>query len=699
MLKNIINYFTRELDYFIFYKIRKYLSYVLNLTLYFNKKYLYTINHKRIALNYLYFSFWTALSGTTLATMIRLELAYPGSHFFKGDSLKYLQVITAHGLIMVFFVVIPIIFGFFANFFIPYHIGSKDVAFPRLNSIGFWIQPAGYFLLAKTSFLRPLTHYIKDSKSNYDSYIKHSGLDLTNLTLTRSLRRFDTSKTNFGSIIDAKKPSLSSNFKENLGSSYLKSTSCGNTDFNIISKTPLYGIQKDKLYTLTGRDLTLYGSTSPNKWSFFYGLSNGLFNKFRGDIKSNSFFTDTKFITCPSAGQVLSGWTFITPFSGKTRYTGAGAQDIAILSVIFAGISTTLSFTNLLITRRTLSMPGLRYRKALIPFLSISLFLVMRMLTLITPVLGAAMIMLYFDRHYNTSFFDYSYGGDTVLFHHLFWFFGHPEVYVILIPAFGIVNMLIPFYNHRRMASKNHLIWATYIMGYMGFLVWGHHMYLIGLDHRSRSMYSTITVMISLPAIVKIVNWTLTFLNSAVKYDTPLLFVFSFFLFFLCGGLTGLWLSHVGLNVFVHDTFYVVAHFHFMFSCSIFSAVFAAIYYYFFIIFGKKYNRPYSYLHLFYWFTGQWLTFLPLFWVGYNGLPRRYHDYPLMFAGWQGIATTGHILNIISVFFFFLVLLDSNFYNKEEVPNNFSIPRFYKRVQFFLYKVTYRKFILKKNLI
>ncbi len=154
-----------------------------------------------------------------------------------------------------------------------------------------------------------------------------------------------------------------------------------------------------------------------------------------------------------------------------------------------------------------------------------------------------------------------------------------------------------------------------------------------------------------------------------------------------------MWLSHVGLNMYGHDTFYVVAHFHFLFSCSTFSAVFAGIYYYFYVIFGRRYNRPYSYFHLFYWFAGQWLTFLPLFWVGYNGLPRRYHDYPLMFAGWQGLSTTGHLLNVISIFFFFLVILESSFYSTEEVPNNFAIPRQYKRVQYLLFKITYKKYL------
>ena len=297
--------------------------------------------------------------------------------------------------------------------------------------------------------------------------------------------------------------------------------------------------------------------------------------------------------------------------------------------------------------------------------------------------------MLILDRHWNTSFFDYAYGGDVVLFQHLFWFFGHPEVYVVIIPAFGIVNMLLPAYNTRRIASKHHLIWATYIMAYMGFLVWGHHMYLVGLDHRSRSMYSTVTVMISLPAIVKLVNWTLSMLNGALKVDLAMLFVNSFFFFFLCGGLTGMWLSHVGLNVYVHDTFYVVAHFHFMFSASTFSAVFAAVYYYFHVVFGVTYSRVFGYLHLIYWTFGQWLTFLPLFWVGYNGLPRRYHDYPLAYLGWHGLSSIGHLLTIISGIFFFLMLADSAIERKIATNLHLGIPRFNKRILYYIYKITF----------
>lgn len=592
----------------------------------------------------------SGMAGTVLATMIRLELAMPGSFFFKYDSVRYLQVITAHGLTMIFFVVIPLIFGAFANFLIPYHIGSKDVAFPRLNSLGFWLLPSGYVLLAKPAFIRSEFQKIYDIKTHYFGFIKKPIYYNFNAPLTNKNHTDTTLQTsNVSKIQETEK--LNYKFFEN----------------------PVKGLI-----------LPFVINVSDSLWFLTTQVTKKRIKKKATAKTSNSTLT-------------MSGWTFITPFSSKTRFTGLGAQDIAIISVILSGLSTTISFTNLLITRRTLSAPGLRNRRVLIPFLSITLFLVMRMLALITPVLGAAMIMLLLDRHWNTTFFDYAYGGDIVLFNHLFWFFGHPEVYVVILPAFGIVNMLLPYYNTRRIASKHHLIWATYIMGYMGFLVWGHHMYLVGLDHRSRSLYSTVTVMISLPAIVKLVNWTLTILNGALKVDTAILFVNSFFFFFLCGGLTGMWLSHVGLNVYVHDTFYVVAHFHFMFSSSTFSAVFAAIYYYYSVLFGIKYSKIFSILHLIYWTCGQWLTFLPLFWIGYNGLPRRYHDYPLFYMGWHGLSTIGHFLVLISILFFFIGIMESFLEKKIHTHNTLGIPRFNKRINYYLFKIRYNQYVVNIN--
>lgn len=600
---------------------------------YFNKKYIYTINHKRIALNYLYFSMLSGFSGMSLATMIRVELSQPGSHFFKGDSIKYLQVITAHGLIMVFFVVVPLVFGFFANFFIPYHIGSKDVSFPRINSFGFWILFAGYVLLCKVAFFR------KSLFNYFDAY---------------------ESFTEFVSKKKRKK--------------------------NIFKKTEYMWIQDEKFATAT-----------PDKKKYVHAPSYAKMNH-ADDSTNTHWFYDanqleglkkkyTYTVQCSNSGYTMTGWTFITPFSSKLKYTGFGAHDIAVVSIIFAGFTTTLSLTNLLITRRVLAMPGLKNKKSLIPFLSISLFLTMRMLAIITPVLGAAMIMLEMDRHWRTSFFDYAYGGDPILFQHLFWFFGHPEVYVIIIPAFGIINMVLPQSNFRRIASKNHLIWATYIMAYMGFLVWGHHMYLIGLDHKARSFYSTITIMISLPAVVKIVNWTLTLLNGALIITPQLLFAFSFITFFLSGGLTGMWLSHVGLNIYVHDTFYVVAHFHFMFSASTFSAIFCGIYYYFHVIFNVKLLRFFAYAHWLYWTIGQWTTFLPLYYVGYNGLPRRYHDYPAVYTGWHSLSSMGHVTTVFSIFFFFMTIVDSKLSHLTHSSYTYGVPRLSKRVNYYLFKI------------
>jgi len=630
---------------------------------YILKKYIYTINHKRIGLNYLYFSMMTGLSGAALATMIRLELAYPGSPFFKGDSLRYLHVITAHGLIMVFFVVVPILFGAFANFLIPFHVGSKDVAFPRLNSIAFWILPCGYLLVSKTAFLKPM-------------YWRYYNKNACRLELTSKKR---------------KKINLSFNDESIFNFKYL---------LNYIEKER-YILHVQKFKANPGEDpekgRKAYDkkhvgesvSYIPLKLSYWHSLISYPESFFRvvKRVISNNKRKKVQYSKCSDRTQVVSGWTFVTPFSSNLKFTGLGSQDILIVSVIFAGISSTVGFTNLLVTRRTLSMPGLRNRRILLPFITISLFLTMRMLAIVTPVLGAAMIMLFMDRHWQTTFFEFVYGGDTVLFQHLFWFFGHPEVYILIIPTFGFINMIIPYINTRRVASKHHLVWAVYVMAYMGFLVWGHHMYLVGLDHRSRSLYSTITVMISLPATIKMVNWTLSLLSGALKVSLLLYFCIAYIVVFVVGGFTGMWLSHVALNVSMHDTFYVIAHFHLMLSGATMTGIFAGVYYYFVALFGLKYSRVFAYFHFIYYVGGQWLTFLPMFWLGFSGLPRRVHDYPVVFMGWQGMATSGHVITLVGIIFFFLMLIDSHVEKKVAIHKHLGIPRWHKRVQYYVYKI------------
>jgi heme/copper-type cytochrome/quinol oxidase subunit 1 len=620
---------------------------------YLFKKYVYTINHKRIAINYFYFSMWTGLSGALLATMIRLEMAYPGSPFFKGDSIRYLQVLSAHGLIMVFFVVVPLLFGAFANFLIPYHVGSKDVAFPRLNSIGFWIQPLAFVLIAKVAFLRSQYWHYYDKTSFF--------LPILEKTKKRSLFQY-----------------LSENISLNSNPFF--------TDASFFFHT--WRSRKSSKFD----DYSVF-SFSPLKLTFMesvIALPESLW--YLADKVSSSRRRKVYFTKCSNRALTTSGWTFITPLSSQTKYTGVGAQDVLLFSVVLAGISTTISFTNLLITRRTLVAPGLRNRRVLIPFVTIAILLTLRMLAIVTPILGAAVIMVLLDRHWQTAFFDFTYGGDPILFQHLFWFFGHPEVYILIIPTFGITNVIIPHATTRRLSSKHHMVWAIYVMAYMGYVVWGHHMYLVGLDHRSRNMYSTITIMISLPATIKVVNWTLTFSNSAVRIDTPFIFTIAYIFFFLVGGFTGMWLSHVGLNISMHDTFYVVAHFHLMLAGVTVTGIFAGTYYYYYQIFGLKYNRNLSYAHFIYYVCGIWVTFIPIFYLGFAGLPRRIHDFPAIFLGWQGMATCGHFLTMIGVAFFFLNVFVSRLERKSYLSYSLGITRWQKRIHYYLYKIKWNQY-------
>ena len=616
---------------------------------YILKKYVYTINHKRIAINYFIFSMWTALSGAALATMIRMELAFPGSPFFKGDSTRYLQTITAHGLIMVFFVVVPILFGGFANFLIPYHVGSKDVAYPRLNSIGFWIQPFAFLLVAKTAILRPQFWKYYDKTTSYY-------------------------------------PMLDKNHKKDFISEYSN---------NILSSKNTNNLSiQENIIPFKTKNSTFDGYVNSTQSSFKLFFWNNVLNYpesfWYSVIRLSNQRRKKVYVTkCSDRTATTSGWAFITPFSCNTKFTRVGSQDLLIVAVVLAGVSSTISFTNLLITRRTLAMPGLRNRRVLLPFITISLLLTLRMLAIVTPVLGASMFMLLMDRHWQTTFFEFVYGGDTVLFQHLFWFFGHPEVYILIIPTFGIVNMTLPFLNTRRVASKHHLIWAIYVMAYMGFVVWGHHMYLVGLDHRSRSLYSTITIMISLPATIKVVNWTLTLINGALKVDVVLAWSMAYIMVFLVGGFTGMWLSHVALNISMHDTFFVIGHFHLMLSGVVLVGSFTGFYYYFGALFGIKYSRFFAYMHLIYYNGGIWLTFVPMFWLGFSGMPRRIHDYPAVFMGWHSMASTGHMITLVGAIFFFLMVLDSHIEKRVVIYSTLGLPRWHKRVQYYLFKIRY----------
>ncbi len=644
------------------------------------KKWLYTINHKRLGILYFLYTLVSAIMGSYLATCIRMELAFPGSPFFNGDSLKYLQVITAHALIMIFFVIVPIFFGGFANYFLPYHVGSKDVAYPRLNNMGFWIQPCGFLLIAKMGSMR-LEFWVTEVKTSFfsaltksENYLQQYKYNEILATVKKTLQNYDYTKPTV-EIEDALKDLKK---KRHL---YDEIT------YNQMRSKIIAGLQlakKSKFNVMLDDKEPFIYSYKLLFWNDIYNSSNSLWFLTKNAIKQKR---QKRFLVkCISHSQTVAGWTFITPFSSNTEYTGFGIQDMLILGVYYAGISTTISMINLLITRRTLSMSGLRNRRVLLPFISITNLLMLRALSIITPVLGSAMLMLLTDRHWKTSFFDFSYGGDPIFFQHLFWFFGHPEVYVLIIPAFGIINSVLPNTSTRRVGSKHHLIWAIYIMNYMGFLVWGHHMYLVGLDHRSRSLYSTITIMISLPATIKVVNWTYTLLNGMLRNNLILYSITSFIFFFLVAGLTGMWLSHVSLDISMHDSLYVVAHFHLMLSGAVVMGIFVGFYYYYFSLLQSKYSKFYSLAHIVYYTIGQWTTFIPMFWVAFSGLPRRVHDFPLMYLGWQSMSTVGHFTTMVGVFCFYTSLMESSFEKKITTYIYNLIPRMYSNSSYLLYK-------------
>ena len=629
-----------------FFKKNLIQSFILK-TSYFFKKYIYTTNHKRIALNYFYFSLIMGLIGAFLALIIRMELAHPGSPFLKGNSLLYLQIITSHGIIMIFFVVVPIIFGFFGNFLIPLHIGSKDVAYPRLNSIGFWILPVGFTFVCKAVFLR---HKMWKPKESIETLY----LDIFNIN--HSLYKPLVKNENI--VYINTKNSIRSKFIDNV------KVSSNKEPFNKNNITSLYNNLRWELREFV-----------ENIWSFI--LSPGY------KVERHKIYLEKNL----DNNTTCTGWTFITPFSSNVEKSAIGPIDSLIIAVLLSGISTTIGFINLLVTRRTLSMPGLNNRRFLIPFVSIGILLSLRFLALITPILGGCMIMIFTDRHWGTAFFDFAYGGDPIFSQHLFWFFGHPEVYVLIIPTFGIINMVIPYSSYRRITSKQHMIWAIYVMGYMGFLVWGHHMYLVGLDHRARTLYSTITVMISLPATIKIISWTLSILNSPLKITFLTVFCIIYILFFLVSGLTGMWLSHIVLNITLHDTYYVVAHFHFMLSATAILGLMTGFYYYFNTFFNIRLSKTFIWLHITNFTLGHLLTFIPQFIVGVSGMPRRVNDYPDIFASLQGFSTSGYLVTLLGILFFIIVILDSHIKNKVHKVENL-LPRTNNRANYLYLKLS-----------